>query len=144
MATSASSRDPFGFGEFTVRLLASLLMVLATWNPGGWSFVHWISGAPSLGSVHAFTGVVLLIGWVILLRATLNSLGLLGLALGAMLLAAGVWLLFDLGVLHQSSSSLFGWIAIVCVALLLALGLSWSHLWRRLTGQVDTDDFDGK
>jgi hypothetical protein len=87
---------------------------------------------------------VLLIGWVILLRATLNSLGLLGLALGAMLLAAGVWLLFDLGVLHQSSSSLFGWIAIVCVALLLALGLSWSHLWRRLTGQVDTDDFDGK
>jgi hypothetical protein len=39
---------------------------------------------------------------------------------------------------------LFGWIAIVCVALLLALGLSWSHLWRRLTGQVDTDDFDGK
>ncbi len=144
MATSASSRDPFGFGEFTVRLLASLLMVFATWNPGGWSFVHWISGAPSLGSVHAFTGVVLLIGWVILLRATLNSLGLLGLALGAMLLAAGVWLLFDLGVLHQSSSSLFGWIAIVCVALLLALGLSWSHLWRRLTGQVDTDDFDGK
>jgi hypothetical protein len=132
-------------GEFAMRLGGSLLLVLATWNPSGYSFARWIAdawSADALDAIHAFVGVLLLIGWVILIRATLNSLGRLGVMLGALLLGVTVWLLFDLGVLHDQSATLLGWIAMVGIATLLALGLSWSHLWRRLTGQVDTDDFD--
>jgi hypothetical protein len=137
----ASGGSSFGFNDFALRLAAALVMVFATWNPSGYSFVEWAWHAPSFGAAHAFCGVLVLIGWVILLRATFNSLGWLGLILGGMLLAAGVWLLYDLGVLKGSSMTVFAWIALTGVAVLLALGLSWSHLWRRLTGQVDTDDF---
>ena len=28
------------------------------------------------------------------------------------------------------------------LSFLLAIGLSWSHVWRRLTGQYSTDDID--
>lgn len=131
--------------EFLLRLAGALLLVLATWNPSSYSFVDWVQGAWSadkLGAVHAFVGVVMLIGWIILLRATFNSLGMLGLVLAGMLLGATVWLLFDLGVLSDHSTTAFAWIALVCVATLLAIGLSWSNVWKQLTGQVDVDDFD--
>lgn len=142
---SARSAESFGLGEFAIRVIGSLLMVLATWNPSGYSFVDWLFdawSADALDAIHAFVGVVLLIGWVILVRATFNSLGMLGLVLGAMLLAVTVWLLFDLGVLSGGSTSFYGWVASVCLALLLAIGLSWSYVWKRLTGQVDVDEFD--
>jgi hypothetical protein len=35
------------------------------------------------------------------------------------------------------------WVSLFCVALLLAVGLSWSHVWRRLTGQFEVDDGEG-
>ena len=142
--SAAEKRESFGLHDFGMRLGASLVMVLATWNPGGWSYVDWLAGAwkaDALGAVHAFIGVLLLIGWVILLRATFNSLGWLGLILGGMLLAAGVWLLYDLGVLRGHTMAVIEWIALVCIAVLLGIGLSWSWLWRRMTGQVDVDDF---
>jgi hypothetical protein len=144
MSASGPRRTAFGLADFGARLLASTIMVFASWNPSGFSFADWVETAwtaGQLGPLHAVFGVLLLIGWVILLRATFNSLGLLGLVLGGLLLGASVWLLFDLGVLRGRSMTLFAWIALSCVALLLALGLSWSYLWRRLTGQVDTDDF---
>ena len=86
--------------------------------------------------------VLLVIGWVILLRATFNLLGAIGLVLGTALLGTLVWLLFDFGVLTGSSVSFYAWVSEVCLGALLALGLCWSLVWRRLTGQVDIDDFD--
>jgi hypothetical protein len=132
-------------GGFGIRLVASLVMVFVTWNPAGYSFVDWLMdgwGAGSLGAVHAFAGVVLLIGWVILLRATFNSLGMLGLVLGGALLGVTVWLLFDLGILKGQSASFISWVVLTCIGILLGIGLSWSYVWKRLTGQVDVDDFD--
>jgi len=135
----------FGLGEFAIRLTGTLLMVLATWNPSEYSYVDWLGNAwnaDTLGAIHAFVGVILLIGWVILLRATFNSLGVLGLVLGGLLLTVTVWLLFDLGVLSGGSTSFLAWIALICLAVLLGIGLSWSYVWKRLTGQVDVDDFE--
>jgi hypothetical protein len=34
------------------------------------------------------------------------------------------------------------WIGLVMVATILAIGMSWSHVRRRLTGQADVDDVD--
>jgi hypothetical protein len=141
----ARVRESFGPGAFLVRLVASCVMVFVTWNPTGYSYGDWALAAwhaGTAGAIHAFVGVILLIGWVILLRATMNSLGVLGLVLGGLLLGVSVWLLFDLGVLQDPSRSLVTWIALGCLALLLGVGLSWSYLWKRLTGQVDVDQFD--
>lgn len=137
----------FSFMSFIWRFLASLFLVLVTYNPSRYSFWDWVVGAmnnePStLGPEHFVVGVVLMIGWVILLAATQRSLGVLGLLLGIMLLGGVVWLLIDIGWLNVQTVSSATWVGLVCIALLLAVGLSWSHVWRRLTGQFEVDDGD--
>lgn len=128
---------------FLLRLVAATALVLATYNPSGWSFVHWVQtafAANELGPEHFVIGVVLLIGWIILLSATYRSMGLLGLILGAALFGGLVWLLIDMGVLSIDSTSELTWIILIVASIVLAIGLSWSHVWRRLTGQFEVDD----
>ena len=100
-------------------------------------------GSEGLGPEHFVVGVTLLIGWVILLAATQRSLGFLGLLLGSALLGGVMWLLVDIDWLNVNSMTEATWIGLVCVSSLLAVGLSWSHVWRRLTGQFEVDDNDG-
>lgn len=141
---SRTSRE-FNFLSFLWRFIATLALVLLTYNPSDFSYVDWlraISPENPLGPEHFVVGVVLLIGWVILLAATHRSLGTFGLILGAALLGGVVWLLMDIGWLNIETVSSATWVALVCISALLAVGLSWSHVWRRLTGQfeVDADD----
>ena len=126
--------------SFVWRFAASLALVLATYNPSGYSFFHWVRGSEGLGPEHLVVGIVVIIGWVILIAATKRSLDTLGMLLGIVLLAGLVWLLIDLGALSLDSVSSITWVVLVCIALLLAVGLCWSHIWRRLTGQFEVDD----
>jgi len=67
LAEVTRSPEGRGLGGFGLRLIAALIMVFATWNPSGHSFVDWVMdgwGAESLGAVHAFVAVVLLTGQV--------------------------------------------------------------------------------
>ena len=80
-----------------------------------------------------------MIGWAILFVATQRSLGTFGLILLAALLGGVVWMFIDIGVLSVASVSALTWVALVCLAVLLAIGLSWSHIWRRVTGQFEVD-----
>jgi hypothetical protein len=135
-----------GFLGFAWRAVFALVLVLATYNPSQISYYHWLRGAVgagSFGAVHAVVGIALLAGWVVFLRATFQSLGVLGLLLGAAFFAALVWLLVDLGWLATDSVPAMTWITLVCLSLLLAIGMSWSHVRRRMTGQVDVDDVEG-
>ena len=138
------ARD-FSVASFLLRLLGTATMVFATYNPTGWSFIHWVRDSMtdgSLGPAHFVVGIVLVIGWIILLTATSRSMGALGLFLGGALFAGIVWLLVDIGWLSIDSRSDFTWVVLVVLSFLLAIGLSWSHVWRRLTGQYSTDDID--
>ena len=133
----------FNWGGFAIRLAATLVLVLATYNPSGWSYVHWLKSAFSnsgLGPEHFVVGIIVLIGWVILLTATQRSMGTFGLILEALLFGGLVWLLVDFGVLRIDSVSQFTWVILVILSVMLAIGLSWSHVWRRLTGQFEVDD----
>ena len=139
-----ASRE-FNFLSFVWRFVSSLVLVVASYNPTQYSFWGWIASArtnDTLGPEHFVVGVVLLIGWVILLAATQRSLGFLGLLLGGALLGGVVWMLVDIGWLNVSTLSSATWVGLLCVAVLLAVGLSWSHVWRRLTGQFEVDDGD--
>ncbi len=144
--SSRPSRE-FTFFGFVWRFVVALILVLATYNPTEYSFWGWVTAAQSaepstLGPEHFVVGVLLLIGWAILLAATQRSLGAIGLMLGGALLGGVVWLLIDVGWLDISTLSSATWIAEICIAFLLAVGLSWSHVWRRLTGQFEVDDGD--
>ncbi|MAT91493.1 MAG: hypothetical protein CME59_02720 [Halioglobus sp.] len=134
--------------EFTVlsflgRLLFAIVLVFCTYNPTEYSFVGWaFAEGTEFGPVVAIAGVALLIGWVIFLSATFQSLGWVGIALGAALFAAIIWLLVDIGWLSLESPGAFTWVALLLIALILGAGMSWSHIWRRLTGQFDVDEVD--
>ena len=134
--------------EFTVlsflgRLLFAIVLVFCTYNPTEYSFVGWaFAEGTEFGPVVAIAGVALLIGWVIFLSATFQSLGWVGIALGAALFAAIIWLLVDIGWLSLESPGAFTWVVLLLIALILGAGMSWSHIWRRLTGQFDVDEVD--
>lgn len=143
---STRAAREFNFLSFVWRFFASLFLVMVTYNPTQYSYVHWLRTASensALGPEHFVVGVVLLIGWVILLAATQRSLGTFGLLLGGALLGGVVWMLTDIGWLNISTLSNATWVGLFCVAALLAVGLSWSHVWRRLTGQFEVDSDDG-
>jgi len=133
----------FGVADFLWRWAAAVVLVLATYNPSGHSYVHWVSGAVSgLGPLHFFVGALLLAAWVVFLYATHRSLGTLGLVLGAVLIGTAIWLLVDIGLLKADSATAIVWLAEFALATLLAVGLSWAHIWRRLSGQLEVDDND--
>lgn len=132
-------------GGFGMRLLGALLLVLATYNPSDYSFVDWVQSTmgnaeAALGPEHFFVGVLLLIGWAIYLAASYKSLGPVGMVLAAAFFATLIWLLIDFGILSVESGTTVTWIVLVCLAGLLAIGVTWSHIWRRLTGQFEVDE----
>ena len=102
-----------------------------------------ISCPLSAAGTVCVAGIILLAGWAILIVATQKSLGPLGLLLAAAIIGGVVWWLTDVGVVSVGSVSAMTWVVMVCLALLLTVGLSWSHVWRRLTGQYEVDDDDG-
>ena len=139
-----SSRDLSPTG-FVFRLLAAFVLVFATYNPTKWSFVSWLrttmaDEAMALGPEHLLVGILIAIGWTIFGVASIRALGVLGLVLGGAFLAALVWFLIDFGLLSASSADSVTWIVLVCLAILLAVGVSWSHIWRRMTGQLEVSD----
>ena len=129
-----------GFG---LRFVFAAILVFASYNPSGYSFFHWIKNIfPAINPYIALAGLALIIGWAIYLRATLRSLGLVGIGLVLAVCGCLIWLMFDLGVLSLERSSVIAWVILVFQSLVLAIGMSWSHIRRRMSGQVDADDVD--
>ena len=131
----------FNAGSFIGRWVFALALVLGTYNPTDYSYISWItSEGVAMGPVIALVGVALLIGWIIYLRATFLSIGWLGIVLGAAFFGCIIWLLVDVGWLSLESPGSIAWVALVLLSLILTVGMSWSHIRRRLTGQLDVDD----
>ena len=87
-------------------------------------------------------GLLLLVGYIIYLRATLRSIGGFGMLLVIAIVAALWWVLFDYELLALTDTSQWIWLGLMALSLVLGIGLSWSHVRRRLSGQADMDDVD--
>ena len=130
----------FSGQSFLWRLFFALVLVGITYNPEGFSYYHWaLARLPAFGAEQAVVGVLILIGWVIYLRATLRSLGLLGLVLVLALCTSLVWLLTSWGWISPDSPRTIPYVSLIIIALVLATGMSWSHVRRRISGQADVD-----
>jgi hypothetical protein len=133
----------FTVGSFLGRWIFAVALVLGSYNPSGFSYISWLTAEQTeFGPVLAIAGLVLLIAWIIYLRATFLSMGWLGVSLGAALFASIIWLLVDIDWLSLESTGVITWLILVLLSLILATGMSWSHIRRRLTGQFDVDDMD--
>ena len=58
------------------------------------------------------------------------------------LFAALIWLIVSWGWVTLSNTGAIVWIALVVLALILAVGMSWSHLYQRWSGQATVEDAD--
>ena len=128
---------------FILRWLTALALLAATYNPTQYSFVKWVMG-PNDGSVSlmVLARLLLSIGYIIYLRATLRSIGGFGMMLVLAFVGTLLWVLYDFGVLKLDNAGLNVWLGLIALSLVLGVGLSWSHVRRTLSGQADMDDVD--
>ena len=133
--------ESFGIQRFVSRWLAAMLLVLATYNPSGYSYFHWVSEL-SVGDwiLKLLVGVVLAILYATFGLATQRSLGRLGIAAWLLFFAVVTWTMIDLGLLRVAGSGTVATIMLVNLANLLAVGVSWSYVRARLSGQTDTNN----
>lgn len=135
--------QPITLQGFFLRFLFALLLVLLTYNPSGYSYSHWLQTSFSnFGPLLGIAGISLIIGWVVYLRATLRSLGLIGLILAVLFFSTILWLFIDWGWLGLNNVTAMSWVILVLISAVLAVGISWSHIRRKVSGQVDADDVD--
>ena len=126
---------------FLVRWAFAFLLVAATFNPSQWNFVVWVRQYSSQElPLTVLFGLVLLIGYLIYLRATFRSIGAIGMVLIFSVFASFIWVLWDRGIIKFGNSDLNGWMGILGLSFILGIGLSWSFVRRGITGQFDVDD----
>jgi hypothetical protein len=51
-----------------------------------------------------------------------------------------IWLVVDVGLVAVDNIRVVTYLVQILLAMVLSTGLSWSHVRRRLSGQMDTDD----
>jgi hypothetical protein len=54
-----------------------------------------------------------------------------------------VWLFAEMNLFNPDNVQAIVHITEIVVSFVLAFGMSWSHINRRLSGQIDVDEFDG-
>ena len=128
---------------FLYRWVCAFALLALTYNPTQYNYVRWVLdfGRDNM-SVAVLLGLLLLVAYIIYLRATLRSIGAFGMALILALVGALLWVLYDFGVLTLNDPGLITWLGLLAMSLVLGIGLSWSIVRRNLSGQADIDDVD--
>lgn len=137
----------FSWGGYFLRLLFAVVLVFATYNPTGYSFLHWLrnqsmEASNEILALMALIGIVIVIGWVIFIRATYRSLGAFGTVLAVAFFGALIWAILVLVPVPRDNRDLIVYLIELGLAGVLSAGLSWSHVRRRLSGQLDVDETD--
>jgi hypothetical protein len=126
---------------FLLCWLFAFVLLAATYNPTQWNYVRWtMTNYEDRLSIAVLAGLILLIGYIIYLRATLRSIGLFGMLLVLAVAGTLIWVLFDQGLINLSDPTVNTWIGIAVLSVVLAIGLSSSIVRRTLSGQSDMDD----
>jgi vacuolar-type H+-ATPase subunit I/STV1 len=128
---------------FVLRWIMAFGLLTATFNPTRWNYTSWASrNFSEQMSLAVLLGLLLMVGYIVYLRATLRSIGAFGMILVLAIVGALLWVLHDYGILTLRDHALNTWLALGALSAVLGIGMSWSHLRRHLSGQADMDDVD--
>ncbi len=128
---------------FILRWIVAFGLLAATFNPTEWNYAHWVQQNFSDEAPMALLiGLLLFVGYIIYLRATLRSIGGFGMLMVLAIVGALLWVLYDYELLTLTDTSQVVWLGLMALSLVLGIGLSWSHVRRSLSGQSDVDDLD--
>ncbi|MBP2229275.1 DUF6524 family protein [Azospirillum agricola] len=124
-----------GLGLVT-RALSCFLLVFATWNPLGYSYIHWLFSADgSHLSAKALAGAFLLGCYIVYLRVTWLALRVWRtlVILGVML--TGYLAMRRAGMLDPDAPFWSSYVVLILTGTVLTIGICWAHVKRRMTGQ---------
>ena len=135
--------DQFTIGGFAWRVGVALALVLATFNPAGFSYYHWLrDGQPGVTPAQVVVGITLLVFWIFLWRSMMQAIGTLGFLLMAAFTGALVWLFVSWGWIDVKNATTMTWVVLLALGLILGVGMSFAILRRELTGQASVDEVD--
>lgn len=127
-----------------LRWLGAFLLLAVIFNPTSWNYVTWAQDAwADQMPLIVFSGLLLAVAAMVYVVATMRSIGILGALIIAAIFGAGLWVLTDWGLLALGNSALTVWLAIFALSLILGIGMSWSILRQRLSGQASVDEISG-
>jgi hypothetical protein len=119
-----------------VRTLACFFLVFATWNPSGYNFVWWATHDPgATASEIAAAGAALFGLYVFFGRIAWLSLGPDGITASLGILFAGYLTLYEFNIIDLWQRETFIYVILATVSFVLAIGMVWSLLKRRISGQ---------
>ncbi len=128
---------------FFLRWVVAFILLTATFNPTNWNYAKWVSmNYQTELPMSVLLGLLLMVGYIVYLRATLRSIGAFGMFLVMAIIGALLWVLFDYGLLDLHNQTVNTWLGLFALSVVLGVGLSWSLIRRRLSGQADVDDID--
>ena len=126
-----------------LRWLGAFVLLAATFNPTPWNYVSWVQANwSSQMPLTVFLGLLLAVAFMVYILATLRSIGAIGIVIIAAIFGTALWVLTDWGLLSLTNSALNTWLALLALSVILGLGLSWSILRQRLSGQASVDEIN--
>lgn len=128
---------------FVLRWAFAFALLALTFNPTKYNYITWLRdyGQANLPLAVLF-GLILFVGYIIYLRATLRSIGAFGMLLVVAVVGAAIWVLVDMEILSLENPTVNIWLGLGVLSFMLGIGLSWSIVRRSLSGQADIDDVD--
>ena len=121
---------------FLYRWLAAVVLVAGTYNPWTPNMLSWGFSDAGPWSLRIFAGLLFLIGYVIYLRATFESIGWPGVLVVLCLFGSVGWILLDAAPWIATSSVFLGLFSIITLSSIMTIGLSWSFVRNFLTNQI--------
>jgi hypothetical protein len=123
--------------QFVRGALFVQFLLYATWNQSGYSYIDWVTNAPTFSALMAVAGIALLIAHVVVLRIAYVALGQAGIIGASLLLGALLLVGSQLGLIEIDALSRHLEFWLVLVASLLSIGVGWAKYQQRISGQRD-------
>lgn len=130
----------FGIYSIILRWFLIAAVVFGTYNPSGRSFVHWALESDADVSLKISVGLVVFALNLTFIQLTFRALGSAGVALLAICLISIAITFWRLDLVAFYTWELLQLYIIMFLTIALTIGVCWSALRARLSGQVDSDD----
>ncbi len=123
-----------------IKMVLSFILVFGTWNPLKYDVAHYVIGLETFNLLVIFFLAVLLVIWLIAIRALHEALGTTGILVYLILVGLLLGGLYQIGVINIDNLDTLGWYINITVTTLLFTGLMAPIWWRRVTGKVTVDE----
>jgi hypothetical protein len=125
------------FRLFLLRCLLAAFLVFGTYNPSGTSYYHWVTGTPGLSPVQITVGILVLAASVAVGRMAFMSTGYFGTAALTLTVLMGIVFAVGLDIIEFDDVVFTTYTIEVIVSIVVGVGLSWSFIQKRLSGERD-------